>query len=90
MNQQASSGTAIAGLPKTNFENYYERKLHEEREGSKAVANKLLMGQIGMKLKETMHEANARTGGKAKTNQMNNFNGDMNQQQMFSNTQGYG
>jgi len=28
-----SSASAIAGLPKTNFENYYERKLQEEREG---------------------------------------------------------
>jgi len=42
-------------LPKTNFENYYERKLHEEREGHNAVANKLLMGAIGAKIKDAMH-----------------------------------
>jgi hypothetical protein len=76
-----TSGSAMAGLPKTNFENYYERKLHEEREGHNAVANKLLMGAIGTKLKETMHDANARNGGNAKTNHnMNNYNGDMHQQ----------
>jgi|TARA_B110000285_G_C15108763_1_gene609711 hypothetical protein len=46
--------TTATGLPKTNFENYYERKLHEEREGHNAVANKLLMGAIGAKIKDAM------------------------------------
>jgi len=34
-------------MKKTQFENYYERKLHDEREGHKALENKLLMGAIG-------------------------------------------
>ena len=33
-------------LRKTNFDNYYERKLHEERQGHQELTNKLLMGRI--------------------------------------------
>ena len=53
----------LVGLKKSNFENYYERKLHEEREGHKAVANKLLMGAIGSKIKEAMHNTMAHGAG---------------------------
>ena len=60
----------MAGLPKTNFENYYERKLHEEREGHNAVANKLLMGAIGAKIKDAMHDKFAH-GKNGKTGQAN-------------------
>ena len=54
-----ATGTGHGGLPKTNFENYYERKLQEEREGHQAVANKLLMGAIGAKIKDAMQNTTA-------------------------------
>jgi hypothetical protein len=67
-------------LPKTNFENYYERKLHEEREGHNAVANKLLMGAIGAKIKDAMHNTIAH--GKNSKNQQYN-QGYQNQQNLL-------
>ncbi len=56
-------------LKKSNFENYYERKLHEEREGHQAVANKLLMGAIGSKIKDVMHNTVAHGGRQGNTQQ---------------------
>ena len=51
-------------MKKTQFENYYERKLHDEREGHKALENKLLMGAIGQKL-QAGFSGTAKAGGAA-------------------------
>ena len=51
-------------LKKTNFDNYYERKLHEERQGQQDLSQKFLMSNMAMKMHDGMHhkaDPNAQT-----------------------------
>lgn len=60
--KQDAAGAGAGGVPsslkKTNFENYYERKLHDVRAGHNALEQKLLGAAIGKNIKDLMHVSN--------------------------------
>ena len=53
--KHAESQPPNAYLKKTQYDNFYERKLHEERDQHNDFAKSMVMNQLGSKLSNIMH-----------------------------------